>query len=64
MDSNSFLMGPLDVLASWLFSDGCDMSLLKQSWLCKDEQGRFSKEKYLLLNRKGFHNAVFKYSNI
>ena len=41
MDSNSFLMGPLDVLANRLFSDGRDMALLKQSWICKDEQGRF-----------------------
>ena len=64
MDSNSFLMGPLDVLASRLFSDGRDMTLLKQSWLCKDDQGRFSQKKYSLLNIKGYHNAEFKYSYI
>ena len=55
MDSNSFLMGPLDKLVQRLFEDGHDMSLLKASRICLDENGDFSPQKYNLLTRERYY---------
>ena len=53
MDSMSFLSGSLDKLSSRLVADGNEMKMVRNSSICKDQNGEFSAQKYKLLTRKG-----------